>query len=298
MVRSWPQAMALIGAGGRCGWLPGLALLALCGALPAATPVVYNRPSADVDRDASYPADLLDLALARSGGDYQLRVSPEPLPQSRAIRLLAAGEVIDVLWTVTSPERERELLPVRVPIDRGLYGWRLLLVRAGDQARFDGVRDLAGLARLRGGQGHDWPDLPILRAAGLDVAAASSYDGLFEMLARGRIDYYPRALPEVWPELAQRHALGLALEQRLLLRYPSAMYYFVCPCDPALADALRRGLLATIADGSLEALFDRHFGAALARARLAERRVLDMPNALQPDVAAGIDPHSWLEAPR
>lgn len=289
---SRPGAIRLIAACAR--WMLGLAMVA--GAAAAApTPVVYVRPTADIDREASYPVELLELALARAGGHYRPRPSALPIPQSRAVRLLAAGQVIDVLWTVTSPERERTLRPVRVPIDRGLYGWRLLLVRAGEQARFDAVATLADLARLRGGQGHDWPDLPILRGAGLDVAAASSYDGLFEMLARGRIDYYPRALPEAWPELEQRAALALAPEQRLLLHYPSAMYYFVSPRDRELAQALERGLEAAWADGSFAALFERHFGAAIARAGVAGRRVLRLPNRVQPALAEGRGPGYWLD---
>lgn len=291
-----PMDAPLIAASVR--WMAGAVLCALGACAGAATPVVYGRPSADVDRDASYPADLLALALARSGGDYELRTSAEPIPQTRAIRLLAAGEVIDVLWTVTSPERESALLPVRVPIDRGLYGWRLLLVRAGDQARFDAVHSLADLARLRAGQGHDWPDLAILRAAGLSVLAASSYDGLFEMLALGRIDYYPRALPEAFPELAQRSGLPLALEQGLLLHYPSAMYYFVSPHEPELARALERGLRAAFADGSLELLFEEHFGAALERARIGQRRVLHLANPLQPALARNVEPVWWLDLER
>ena len=270
-----------------------LALVAM--PLAAAEIVSYGRPSADIDREASYPVDLLQLALGKSGREYRLQPSAEVIPQSRAIALLRANEVIDVLWTVTSPERERLLLPVRVPIDRGIYGWRLFLIHADAQPRFDAVSDLPGLAELTAGQGHDWPDLTILRAAGLKVTAGSSYDGLFEMLARERIDYYPRALPEVFVELQQRRQLPLSVETTLALHYPSAMYFFVSPANPQLAAALELGLEQAIVDGSFQRLFDHYFGAAIAHARLGERKVLEIDNPLLPDLLARSDPRYWFK---
>lgn len=286
-------ATACVAATARCCWLALLAFAALPAG--AAQIVAYGRPSADIDLKASYPVDLLQLALSKSGREYQLQPTAEVIPQSRAILLLQSNAVIDVLWTVTSPEREEVLLPVRIPIDRGIYGWRLFLIRAGTQSRFDAVGDLAALAALTGGQGHDWPDLPILRASGLKVTAGSSYDGLFEMLARERIDYYPRAIPEVWAELEQRRQLPLSLESTLVLHYPSAMYFFVSPSNPQLAGTLEQGLQQAIADGSFQQLFDRYFASAIARARLAERKVLLLDNPLLPELLARNDPHYWFD---
>ena len=85
---------------------------------------------------------------------------------------------------MTSDVRERELLPLRFPLDRGLMGWRLLLVRRSEQQRFAGIRSLDGLASMTAGQMHDWPDTQILRANGLKVGTGSSYSSLFAMLAR------------------------------------------------------------------------------------------------------------------
>lgn len=270
-------------------------LLAACIAVtaPAATLVRYGRPSADIDREASYPVDLLRLCLGKRGEDFELQPSREVIPQSRAIRLLRADREIDVLWTVTSPEREQQLLPVRIPIDRGLYGWRLLLIRDDDQARFDRVTSVPELALLLAGQGHDWPDLTILRSAGLKVDGGSSYDGLFAMLARGRIDYYPRALPEVWAELQQRRELPLRVEATLVLHYPSAMYFFVSRHNPALGQSLHDGMRRAIDDGSFAALFERYFGAAIAKAELGRRRILAIDNPLLPDLMTASEPAYW-----
>ncbi|MDP1340920.1 hypothetical protein, partial [Klebsiella variicola] len=71
------------------------------------------------------------------------------------------------------------LLTVRIPIDRGLMGWRLLLVRRSELAQWDQVRHLDDLRRRIAGQGHDWPDTAILRANGLQVGTSSVYEALF-----------------------------------------------------------------------------------------------------------------------
>ncbi len=299
--RSMPWSAAISRWTGHASSRPSAALLLLVvalGGLPvggAATELVrYVKPTGDVHLEGSYPVDLLRLALAKSGRRFDLQPSSEPIPQARAILLLSEGTALDVLWTVTSPERERLLLPVRIPIDRGLYGWRLLLIHESAQARFDEVRTLADLAALRGAQGHDWPDLAILREAGLRVAAGTSYDGLFHMLALGRVDYFPRALPEIWAELRQRPRQPLRIEQGIALHYPSAMYFFVSPGKPDLARALADGLQQALADGSFDALFQQYFSAAIEGAGLSQRRIFEIRNPLLPQLDTETDPRLWF----
>jgi hypothetical protein len=288
-------ALALVSA------MIALCCLPLC-CLPlsanASDAVVYPRPTADIDLKVSYPVELLRLALEHAEPTRSLRATQFALPQSRAIEWLQRGHELSVLWTVTSPEREQQMRAIPVPIDRGIYGWRLLLVHQGQQSRFAAVNSLAALAKFTGGQGHDWPDLTVLRHAVLDVYGASSYDGLFEMLARQRIDYYPRAIPEVWPELAARSSLKLTLEPTLVLHYPSAVFFFVRKNDQALADTLQRGLEAAFKDGSFQALFAQQFGDAIGAATLARRRTFTMSNPLLPNLQRQVAPYWWFDPAR
>lgn len=248
-----------------------------------------------VDRRAEYPLAALRLALEKAGVDAALVPAPVPMEQERAIRALASGQLIDVLWTVTSPERERRLRAVRVPFDRGLIGWRVLMVRRADVPRFAAVRDAGDLARLRGAQGHDWPDLAILRANGLDVIGTPSYASLFELLVRGRIDYVPRGVGEAIPEIGVHATRGLALEPRLVLHYPSAMYFFVHPDNAALAESIERGLRASFADGSLDRLLLQTYGEDLARLALARRERIGLANPLLPAATPLSMPGWWYQ---
>lgn len=274
------------------------ALLATChGALAVeAAGRVVTYPPGESNRDPRlrYPVQVLELALEKAGGQFVAAPSSVNAQQSRNLMLLAAHQGLDVLWTVTSEAREQELRPIRIPIDRGLFGWRLLLIRAADQARFDAVHSLDQLTALRGGQGHDWPDTPVLQGAGLAIETSPSYEGLFAMLGRGHIDYFPRSVAEIWAELALRTDQPIALEQTLVLHYPSALYFFVNLEDAALAEAIERGLRRAIADGSFYELFKRQYGPAIERAALQQRRVIELPNPLLPEATPLADKPLWF----
>lgn len=261
--------------------LAAMACAAVAAPALAAT-IFFPRPLLGGDPRDEYPITLLRLALEKSGKPYALKLSPIVMTQDRVLLEIARGDGgVDIIATMTSQAREQKMLAVRIPIDRGLYGWRLALVRDDRQDVLADVRDLAGLRRLRSGQGHDWPDTGILRGNGLPVSANSSYEGLFSMLSAGRIDYFPRAVIEIGPEVAAHP--GLAVDRHIVMHYPTALYYFVNRHNTQLADAVKRGLEAAIADGSFERLFNQCFGAALRDARLDQRRVIELTNPLLPD---------------
>ncbi len=262
-----------------------LGLLSLCFAATTAwaqTTVVYPIAESPGDHRDDYQVELLALALKKSGRPYVLKPHPAFMLQVRELKELERGDALDVIWTMTSTEREQALLPVRIPIDRGLLGWRLLMVREKALPQFAGLALPTQLRLLRAGQGFDWPDAGILKHAGFNVDETVRYNDLFVRLAGGRIDYFPRSVQEVWGELDSHAGLGLAVEPTLALHYPAAMYFFVNRRNTVLAADIQRGLEAAMADGSFDAAFQRHFGAALARADLGRRRVVELANPLLP----------------
>lgn len=260
---------------------------------PAATTITYPRPESLGDERAAYPIALLKLGLSKVGNPYQLAPSPAQMQQGRALRLLARGQGIDLLWTVTSREREADFLPIRIPIDRGLIGWRLLLIRARDRALFAPVATASALAPLRAGQGHDWPDTEVLRANHFAVFTSTAYDRLFKMLDRGHIQYFPRAVTEIWQEIAAHPDLRLDAADGVVLHYPEALYFFVNKSNTALAASVEQGLRIAIADGSMQTLFEQYYGEAIARAGLAQRTIISIDNPLLPAATPLADPALW-----
>ncbi len=261
--------------------------------------VRYPEMSSLLDQRNSYFEDLLRLALDKSReefGDYRLEPVPLRVPQGRILRLLSAGEEVDVLWTMTTRDREQHLRPVRIPLAKGMAGYRLLVVREHDSDSFASVRSIEDLADRIAGQAADWPDTDILRHNELPVTT-SGYFSLFTMLHRERIDYIPRALNEPWVEVAQRPTLDLQVEPTLLLYYPTASYFFVRKQNKALAERLEQGLENAIADGSFDELFLRHPSHRLVfeQAQLSRRRLLILDNPLLPKGTPLDRPELWWQ---
>ena len=248
----------------------------------AATLVRYpqSEPQGEGARTEHYPVRLLQMALARSGQDYSLRPTSVMMRQNRALAELRNGRAIDVVWTMASQQRERDLLPIRIPLDMGLIGWRLLLIRKRDAARFAAIRKLTELQKLDALQGHDWPDTEILHANNFRVQTASDYAGMFKMLESGRVDYFPRAVFEIWNEVEAFAEQDLMVAPGLALHYPSAFYFFVNQSNTVLATAIERGLEGMLADGSYEHLFQEYFGEMVSRSGLAARRVFELRNPI------------------
>jgi hypothetical protein len=259
-----------------------LLLLCLClnGLAFAAGPAVVHYPRVDGDGEqGDYGIALLQLALAKAGGHYRAEPSASRMQQNRALVELQSGAGrIDVVGTMTSAEREARLLPVRIPLTRGLIGWRIALLRADHKDLLQSVKGLDDLRHYTSGQGQDWPDVQILRHSGVTVQPAAVYSTMFGMLNAGRIDWAPRSVNEIWTEAARRPEL--AIDPYVVVQYPTADYFFVNRTNPGLAEELRVGLEAALADGSFEKLFYAHYGAQIRRARLDKRVLIHLPNPL------------------
>ena len=257
-------------------------------------PVFYPAPRSANDKRVEYPVQLLNLALSKVRTGYELRPSNVNITQSRALKLLMAGETVDVVWTMTTIEREEQFLPVRIPIYKGLIGWRIFLINRDDQSRFALVNTPEQLAKFMAGQGLDWPDKDILRFNRLPVEGSSTYEALFDMLQKRRFEYFPRSVIEIWQELAVHSQQGFSVENHLLLHYPTALYYFVKKDNVQLAADIQTGLEAAIADGSFERLFVKFHQTSIDRAKMSERKLFQLTN---PDLPADTpleQSHLWF----
>lgn len=255
--------------------------------------VIYPRPESSADERADYPLALLRLCESRPGAQFTLQASRFHAQQGRNLKQLAKGQGLDILWTLTSNEREQELLPIRIPIDRGLIGWRLLLIRDRDAASFVGIKHREDLAVLRAGQGHDWPDVPVLRENHLRVSTSTTYSGLFQMLALGHIQYFPRSVTEIWPELQRHKNLSLMIENNLVIHYPAALYFFVNKANVRLAKTIEDCLVEATQDKSLRTLFNSYFSEILKRAQLSKRRIIHLSNPTLPSATPIAKSEYW-----
>lgn len=285
--RTWPN------------YLQALLIVALCNLATAHAAERLNYPlhSDGIDPEA-YALALLTAALERTPGRYQLQATPVPMAQSRALLAIEHdSKSVQVMWTMTTREREARLLPIRIPIYRGLIGWRVLLQRSADAEQLATVENLDELKRFSFGQRHDWPDTAILRANGLKVVTSQHYRGLFQMLAAGRFDLFPREVVVAWQEQARAAESGLALsiDNHLLLHYPTAFYFFTSRNRPDLAADIERGLEAMIADGSFRRLFEQYHGDTLRQANLHKRRIIELHNPDLPPATPFSRKELWFQ---
>ena len=240
---------------------------------------------------------VLQEALRRAPVDYDLRKSQRPeMTNARALVELERNRV-DVLWVGTSPDLENRFRPVYIPITRGLLGHRFLVIQQDRQSEFSAITDIEDLQRFTGGQGTGWTDTTILNASGLSIVTAS-FDNLFQLVANGRIDYYPLGASEVFGFLDdyRNEYPGLAVETDLVVVYPFDFLFFVNEDNEALHNAIRQGMEMMYDDGTYLDMFERHpeLRAFHEQGALESRRFIHIPNPISTPEFLSIPDRYWL----
>lgn len=261
-----------------------LFVFCLCVNLVNAQTVKYVKAVSKQDSRNIYFIEMLELALEKSKdkyGDYKLEGIEYEMVQSRIIREISKGK-FDIVWSMTSGEREKSLLPVRIPLLKGLLGYRIFIIKKGDEYKFSQINSLKDLKKRSAGQGHDWPDTKILEANGLTVVKAAKYEMLFKMLTGDRFDYFPRGVNEPWSEVKNFEKGKLTVEKSLLIKYPAPIYFFVNKENSKLAERLEYGLNKAIDDGSFDKLFYNNESnkAIFELANIENRKIFSLDNPL------------------
>lgn len=286
--------------------MTALSLWLCWGAAPAAEPdpvmtYIYHRDEGDIDLRNQYLWRVLRGALehTRAGyGDYVLEPSIA-MHEKRRIYVLENNEAgINISLFPAQRGLDDKLVPVRIPVDRGMLGYRVLLIRESDQSIFSAVRSLDDLRKIRFGLLGWWEDVPIMQHAGLTVVSGTSYEGLFKMLSAGRFDALSRSSSEVLQEfdLRRKDLPGVSIEKSLLLHYPMPAYFWFPNTEDGhrRAERVRAGLLDMMKDGTLQALFDQEFGPLIKRLDMDHRRVIELANPLLGDNDPLSDSSLWF----
>ncbi|QYJ87979.1 hypothetical protein K0I73_06605 [Shewanella mesophila] len=269
---------------------------------PSPTPnpnhVRYNLSDKYIDAKQSYFIDLLRLAMEKSEqqyGDFELQAVAIDMTQRRAIKFVQEFE-LDVVWTMTTMERELQLKPIYFPLLKGLLGYRIAVIRSEDADKFNDIRSLEELQRIPVGQGLDWPDSDILQKQGFTLVRGADHN-LLTMLNKKRFDYYLRGLHEPWSELIDQP--GLMIEPNFVIIYPAPIYFFVRQDNELLAERLEYGLRAALADGSFDSLFYSHAitHGVLERVNLPTRQEFRIDNPFLSDSSKNLlsERQLWFE---
>jgi hypothetical protein len=260
----------------------------------------YALTGTDIERN-KYKTDLVKLVLDHSGIDYNLYYYPGKGNHAKQVEALRTGK-ITIRTFGARKDLEETLIPIRIPIFKGLLGYRIFLINKNDQYKFESITRLEDLRHLTGIQGVGWIDLRIMEDAGLPQRAEDGQN-IYRMLNRGgRVDYFSRAVYEAVGELQTLKTTypNIVIEKRILLKYPFAMYFYVTPKQPELAEKIRQGFEALVRSGEFDTFFytNPYILSAIAKAKLTERIKIEIPNRYLSQETKSLPDTYWIDMKR
>ncbi|OZG74281.1 hypothetical protein BTA51_04500 [Hahella sp. CCB-MM4] len=246
--------------------------------------VIINRPLSDNDVRYQYPELLLQMVLDATESEYgadRVVQADQVMPRDTAFLELVKGEVIQVMAEAPKPDWEEHLIPIRIPIRKGVQGFRVFLIMKENQHLLRQIGTLQEFIQLPTGSGAQWSTARVMRDAGFDVISSDNYEELFEMLANGRFHTFGRGVNEVYSEFYRNVTKfpELRVDDALMLYIPLPTYFFVTPKRPDLAKRIEAGLMAMIADGRFDDFFCRYHSQDIEAANIGKRKVFCIPNA-------------------
>ena len=241
-------------------------------------PIVVRYPASDSNphyyKRVKYFVEILELALSKSNHQYQLQKISLPFMNESRSKTNITANLYDVHWLNTQTFLDKDLQPIRIPLCKGLTGWRVLFIRPESQQQFSAIKSTNDLKRYTAGNGNDWPEAILYDQVGLPQKLSGSWKGLFYMLKQNRIDYLSRSALEIYDEEDAFPELNLKVESKLIIQYPAAYYFYVSKNNEQLAADIEIGLERAIADGSFDKIFNRYFSEKLKRLDFGHRRIV------------------------
>ncbi len=242
--------------------------------------IITLKPYGNKDNRYRYAEILLAKALRKAGRPANIVHAKSEFSRDRLLPELIKGENIHVMAEAPKPGWEENLLPIRIPIRKGVQGYRLFLINQQDQEELAKVETLEQLMSFPTGSGAQWSTRRVMEEAGFQVVAANEYKKLFDMLKLRRFITFGRGINEAFNEQASFSPdnKDLVVDKELCLFIPLPTYFFVSPARPELAKQIETGLKRMIEDGSFNEHFLDFHQADIERAHLADRKIFTVSN--------------------
>lgn len=247
------------------------------------TVFTYRAPESKIDNRYEYDNDLLRLALettVETDGPYQLVPSPV-MNYSRAHSYLELNSLPNLILKLSyDPVLEKKGIGfVPFPIDLGIVGYRVCFAHPSITKKLSLVDSLEDLRNFTHGQGTGWTDIDILRHNGFNVTEVANYESLFKMVANRRFDLLCRGANELFDEMkTHRQIENLSYDKSMVIYYPFPRFFYTNSKNSRALDRIRRGLLQSYKNGSLQRLWRQHYMESLDFVELAQRRTFTLIN--------------------
>lgn len=244
-----------------------------------------NKTAARQDYERAVLTAAMEATRA-DYGDWQLHEDMRDLPAAEDEAGVFRAHRFDVFGTVAGnpklADEQKRIIPI--PIMKGLLGYRVLIIRTEDQARFAEIENARSLQAMRLGIPSTWADAGLFRHNGYHVNEGGSFDDLFVRQLNGEFDYASFGANEIGRVYTERAAPAgkLAIENSLLLYYPFPVVFYVNPTKTLFAQRLTSGLHIIVANGELDKLFNEFHGDVIDGLQLRQRRLITLENPLLP----------------
>ena len=265
--------------------------------------IQVRAKQSEFDSSHDYFIGLLKLALNKQTllSGWTLSVQTDPMTQERALHQLKLNPSYAVYWAGTSRQREKNLQAIRIPLTKGLLGFRVSLAHKDNVEKLNLALSKEQFLKLVPCQAAQWPDTDILLKAGFNVVSSPVYEGLFKQLNTQRCDFFPRGVAEAESEyLARKESYPrVRLYKDTIIHYPFPMYFFVSQDKKRLAEALEQGLEKAIDDGSFDQFMRQHETTRhlFPLNNWLNARYLMLDNPTLPDDTVTTDERYWIQPP-
>jgi len=225
--------------------------------------VTYLPGESALDVRYHYDKAVLELALLKTldtHGKYQLIVSKR-MNIRRALEVIETNRVVN--FFVKHPVSDTILDKfgfVAFPVDLGVSSYRTFFVSPKNFSRLNNLKQLKQLKDLSIVTQAGSQEGRILSAHGFKVKQASNYEGLFKMVAKNRVDLFPRGIHEILAEYNFRISNPYLIPDNSVVLHIDLPRFFVTHRSNTKAiERIQTGIEMAYADGSLLALFKAHF---------------------------------------
>jgi len=263
---------------------------------------LYNAPESAIDVRYEYQWEILRTALEKTRakyGAYRMVRAKIMTEKRQAFELMHPKGEISVMYLGTTPDFEKKLIGIHIPVDKDLGGYCLFLIRKDRKDEFHNIAGLEDLRKFSYGLGLDWIDVGILQNSGFKVVTGSSYDGLFEMLIQKRFDIFLRAAVEILDEVEERKQSmpDLYIEDSICFYYPMPMYFWFSKTGEGkhLAERAEEGMRMMIADGTYDQIFDKYQQPKIEKLHLKTRKFFSITNPLLGPETPFNDKRLWFD---
>ena len=224
-----------------------------------------------------YFHELLKRSITDIG--HTAKLVTQELPHLRIKHYLDSGR-ISIFWMVESSARNEQYTPIKMGLTNGLIGKRILLIRSGNQYKFNNTKTLEDFRKLNllGGIGHKWFDVEVWKMNQLGyIEQHGNWRAIFNQVAAGRdYDYFSRGINEIVNEAPQYP--GLSIEKNLVFIYNRDFRFYLSKqgehAGTKYKDIIEKALEQAKKSGLIDKLVNKYWGRNLEKLDFKNRTKL------------------------